>query len=142
MFVKGLCMGITGTRTTLPWDQLMMLKYVLDVVSPEYIRHGDCTGADLMAHTEALSRGIKCIIHPPEEDRYRAYAQGAWLMNEPKPYLQRNKDIVSRSDLLVALPMTMEEERRSGTWSTVRVARHKEMPIYIVYPNGELKKEG
>jgi len=138
--VKGLCLGVTGSRFTLPYEQLMGLKAVLDLIHPEYIRHGDCTGADIMAHTDALSRGIKCIVHPPILTKYRAFAQDYHEILPVNDYLTRNRDIVDASDVLVALPKTGMEEA-GGTWYTVRYARKRGLPIYIVYPDGTISHE-
>ncbi len=67
-----------------------------------------------------------------------------------RSYLDRNQDIVDRSDVLLAAPKewtdlsrvrTYEEllrakPLRSGTWSTVRRAYKRRIPIIIVFPNG------
>lgn len=140
MIVKDLHLGVTGSRFTLPYEQLMGLKYVLDQISPEYIRHGDCTGADIMTHTEALARGIKCIVHPPILERYRAFAQNYYEILPPKDYLARNRDIVNNCDVLVAMPRDASEEH-GGTWYTVKYARSKKKLIYIVYADGSICKE-
>ena len=80
--------------------------------------------------------GYTVIVHPPENDRYRAHCIGI-ENREPKGYLERNCDIVDESAILLALPKRKEVamifERhvplkpsetplRSGTWSTVRYA--------------------
>ena len=55
-------------------------------------------------------------------------------MASPAPYLERNKEIVASSNLLIACPVGDKEELRSGTWSTVRFARKICTELVIVYP--------
>lgn len=53
-------------------------------------------------------------------------------MND-KPYLERNANIVEESSILIACPIDKnEEEWRSGTWSTVRKARKRNIMIHIL----------
>ena len=56
-------------------------------------------------------------------------------------YLKRNRAIVKRSDILIATPGQREEILHSGTWSTVRYARKKGIPIWKIYPNGIVETE-
>ena len=59
-------------------------------------------------------------------------------MREEKPYLDRNKDIVDETNILMACPNKAEEVQRSGTWSTVRYARKVGKAVLIVYPSGKM----
>ena len=54
----------------------------------------------------------------------------------PRPYLSRNKDIVRETDMLIATPAEAEEQRRSGTWSTIRFARKLGKPVFVIWPDG------
>jgi predicted Rossmann fold nucleotide-binding protein DprA/Smf involved in DNA uptake len=60
----------------------------------------------------------------------------------PRPYLVRNRDIVDVCNLLLATPGGTVEQLRSGTWATIRYARRIGRPVWIVFPNGEVRKEG
>jgi hypothetical protein len=40
------------------------------------------------------------------------------------------------------MPDGFAENRRSGTWSTVRRARERGIPICIIWPNGNVEREG
>lgn len=51
-------------------------------------------------------------------------------------YLVRNDRIIFFSDVLFAFPKTPVEQKRSGTWSTVRRARKKGIPIFYFPLNG------
>lgn len=44
-------------------------------------------------------------------------------------YLKRDDEIVANSDLLAAFPKTLNEERRSGTWATIRRGEAAELDI-------------
>ena len=100
--------------------------------------HGDCVGADEQAHGFVYRQGIEglaIVVHPPVDPKKRANCSDEVTTILPaKEYLQRNKDIVDACDLLVAAPRTPHEELRSGTWSTVRYARLKGVPVIVLDP--------
>lgn len=151
--------GFTGPREGLTDEQRAALQLVLETSmavhdiytvgeTPEApaFHHGDCVGADAQAHEIARAVGWVIIIHPPENDSQRAFCglmgEEVELMRKPLPYLERNKQIVEHSKLLIACPGTMEELLRSGTWSTVRYARDRrrqwrnQYRILVIWPNG------
>jgi hypothetical protein len=102
------------------------------------IHHGDCVGADAQAHYIARELGLLLIGHPPINPRGRAFCVGFRYCNPEKPYLERNRDIVGDTHILVAAPETEHEVVRSGTWYTVRWARKLDRSIYVVMPDGEV----
>lgn len=113
-------------------------------MADEY-HHGDCRGADEEFHkwiTAHDMRPIKIVIHLPDNSYKRAFCGsfGNLEWRPQKPYLDRNLDIVTETDLLIATPKEYTEVLRSGTWSTIRYARKQMKPIYIVYPDGEVIK--
>jgi hypothetical protein len=112
--------GFTGSRETPTANQVEWLSNLLSNTAISRLHHGDCVGADALAHDLCLMHGIDVLIHPPTDDRLRAFCLGNSVA--PKPYLERNKDIVDASVLLIAMPHEPEYPR-SGTWSTVRYAR-------------------
>lgn len=134
--------GFTGTQQDITPKQSAALLELLEQYAPETAHHGDCIGADAAFHAICLARGVKSVvIHPPDIDVKRAFCQAAApatlvLFREPKPYLDRNHDIVDECELLLACPKGLKEERRSGTWATVRYARKQGKPVVIVYPDG------
>lgn len=66
-------------------------------------------------------------------------ASDTWV--DRKPNLVRNKDIVESTDVLLACPKG-PEELRSGTWSTVRLARKQGKRVVIFWPDGSVTEEG
>lgn len=80
------------------------------------------------------------VIHPPKDESKRAFSI-ADEVRGAKPYLQRNKDIVDETDVLIATPKGNEEELRSGVWATIRYARKQKKKIVIIFPDGSIKEE-
>jgi hypothetical protein len=112
-------------------------KALLDAIvyndRPTEFHHGDCVGADAEAHDIATQRCVRVVIHPPTEDRLRAFCDvtnGQVL--KPRPYIDRNHDIVDSCDVLVAAPRTDTELVRSGTWATIRYARKQGKLVSIL----------
>lgn len=126
--------GFTGTRNGMTPQQRAALESMLCDAEGEF-HHGDCVGADAQAHDIATDLGLITIGHPPVERSLRAYC-GVMLSRDPKPYLDRNKDIVREADLMIAAPGEREPQLRSGTWSTIRFARKMRKRLWIFYPDG------
>jgi len=127
--------------TPMQKDQLRQLMKNIETEheGPHAFHHGCCLGADMEAHWEAHARGWIICLHPPI-DRSRvmpqSYFRQADEIAEDKEFLKRNRDIVDRVEILIAAPEGPEVQR-SGTWSTVRYARGKVIPIYLLRPQGE-----
>ena len=127
--------GFTGTRDMLPEERYNSLTDYLKkclLTEGAYLHHGDCIGSDAMAHMIATTLGYKIHIHPPINESARAFCNGD-VMHKAKDYLDRNKDIVNVSDLLIAMPKNPKmEELKSGTWSTVRYAKRNDKEVIII----------
>lgn len=98
--------------------------------------HGDNSGADCEAGFAAFMLGYYVVIHPPTDSSKRG--RGAHY-HEACPvahYLDRNRNVVSASMVVIATPGEPLERLRSGTWNTVRYARHYRTPLLIVRPDG------
>ena len=136
----GCIIGFTGSRSGMSDQQKeSFLQVVKDLEKISTFRHGDCIGSDADAHKIMKNRNCHIIGHPPSYKKYRAFCDCDIFLNS-KAYLDRNKDIVNSSEILIATPAGIEK-LRSGTWSTVRYARKKARPIYIIMPNGKIKEE-
>lgn len=126
--------GFTGTRTGLTEYQKNEIIKILQKDLSENIEievhHGDCVGSDTDFHNICfqLSQNIKIIIHPPIDNKLRSFCKSNNI-NSPKDYLDRNRDIVNESDLLIACPVSKNEELRSGTWYTIRYAKKINKPL-------------
>jgi hypothetical protein len=138
-------LGFTGSRDGMTIDQRFVIQGILIELEPDQTVHGDCTGAD--AAFDVLCKELDIFREAyPGKDRYgrsptRAFCD-CQIIHPPLPYLVRDKIIAEKSDLgLIACPKGMIEERRSGTWTTVRYARNLNRRVWLVYPDGSLTIE-
>lgn len=144
MYIKVHSLGFTGSSSEgIPTlAQIVKAEEILFHMQPANVHHGDCINADAWFHAWATGpRKYRPFVHvhPPDKDTFRAGCIGN-VNHVPKPYMKRNDDIVKASNALLAMPHGPEEVR-SGTWATIRRARKKGIPIFIVYPNGKLETE-
>jgi hypothetical protein len=142
--------GFTGTQkgmTILQSSAIIKLFTVLcdsqpgRMCAPDFVEAefhmGDCIGADkrFWELCQALPPTKRLIGHIPDNNSKRAFCKYD-EERKPKPYLERNHDIVDESDYLIATPGERTEQVRSGTWATVRYARKKKKKIILIYPDG------
>ncbi len=145
-------LGFTGTKQGMTPEQKESVKNILTRFNEVKIKvseahHGDCVGADFEFHTIMKEATVPIGIHPPINPKYRAFCHGANFsykdkLYPEKEYLDRNHDIVNVCDLLIATPKSFKEEIRSGTWATVRYAKHNNKVIAVIYPNGKVVYHG
>lgn len=129
--------GFTGTREGMTDMQSQFVFNAMIDLDPSQFHHGCCVGADAQADdmTGYLPTTCKVIGHPPEDTSMMAECS-CDEFREPAPYLDRNKNIVDATDMIIAAP-DGPERQRSGTWSTVRYARKNGKRVYLVWPSGE-----
>jgi len=141
--------GITGTRNSLNLEQLFSLREVLlafySISEQTVFHHGDCIGADDSGALIAKNIGYVTHSHPPTEEKFRAFFKS---INEEKPktYLERNRDIVDISEVLISIPrkevslkdilLCKNNTRRGGTYYTTRYALKNRKRVCIIQPNG------
>ena len=123
--------GFTGTQKGMNPSQTSQVRKLLSQLMPDTIHHGGCIGADKEFHDMASKLKIEIVLHPPIiKDRQAVHdADTVW---PEKSYLERNKDIVESSDMIIACPAQRYEVRRSGTWSTIRYARSLGIPCTVI----------
>jgi len=136
-------LGFTGTKKGIGSDQRKALQGALAIFREKgylWMHNGDCIGADATA--ALLWRRVKgkIYLHPPIKTRFRANLV-ADISCEPLDYLARDRHIAESSEVLVATPSGFFEEVRSGTWTTVRYARKLRRHIFLVFPDGTVRKE-
>lgn len=130
-------LGFTGTRRGLSPTQFHALSLVIQQYGEfTELHHGCCIGADEQAHRELSPFvsgdivGWPCTLTNQVSD---------WCLDHctklmsTKPPLVRNQQIVQHCDILVAAPLTSEEQLRSGTWHTIRYARRRGMKPIILH---------
>jgi hypothetical protein len=138
--------GFTGTRKGMTDAQFetfekLLSKFLND--GPSVFHHGQCVGADCEAAAIAHDLGYYVIAHPGYYDKNPSWmgSRGAFDQNDEvlseKPFLVRDHDIVDASEILIGTPGQVTEQRRSGTWATIRYGKKTEFVI-IIYPDGSV----
>lgn len=122
--------------------QLDTLKKLLTFIAPVYVHSGDCVGADeqFSGLVSDLLPDVYTVGHPPDSPKLRAFLKYN-LLKAFRPALERNGNIVSEGQILIAAPYEAEEKLRSGTWATIRYARKAKRIIYIIKPDGKIVRE-
>lgn len=117
-------------------DQFAVLIDVLACHLPLGLRHGDCRGADAEACRTAQALSIPTHAHPGMSMLWRAHTTGNLTVAKPKPELARDRVIARLCLYLIAIPKDFTEQKRSGTWATIRYAHQYGKPIIYIYPDG------
>lgn len=143
--------GFTGSREE---PSAAQKNWLWDIVHAEtrdgagLFHHGCCVGSDEFAHSVAkvlLSRAAleEIALHPPADPRlemgYSDWDHKGCIWWPRRPYLQRNRDIVRMSDVILALPKEREEQK-GGTWYTIRRAIKAKKRVLICYRDGEVER--
>ena len=135
--------GFTGTRRIALVSPYRMqhLRSILKGLGQQdqiTLHHGDAVGMDAQAHRVARDLEFAIHIHPPVNPQHRAYCATTFPWKKIrkfmcKDYLTRNRDIVNKSDVVVAVPVDPEkEERRSGTWHAIRYAKKQGKKLILL----------
>ncbi len=104
---------------------LALLRHADQVISRFPVLHyGTHERAPLLADKEAATLAL--ALGYTTEPHYAMVGEE----------LDRNREIVGLANVLIAAPLTDKEEQRSGTWATIRAARHKGIPI-VMLPRGD-----
>ena len=132
-------LGFTGTRKGMSKNQIDTLKSILNNIFIEEFHHGKCIGADTQAHEiawDTIIRVKKIVIHPPLdkslESKTIKQQPGETEELPPKNYLERNRDIVDSTDILIAAPNSIINNQNSGTWYTISYAYQNKKPVIII----------
>lgn len=132
--------GFTGTRKGMSEYQLAVFEGLLEKM--ESFHHGSCQGADVEAARIVYSTFLEppeIICHPgPNDDEHQELSGVDTKRKEPKTHFARNRDIVNETDKLIACPCDMTEQKRGGTWYTIRYAKKQGKPVTIIWPDGSI----
>lgn len=133
-------LSFTGTWRGMTASQQELLRELLLELRPTLFVHGACIGADDEADRIAVSLGIPREVYPSDREDKRVpdavllARSPALTLHAAVPPLARNPFIVRRGDTLAAAPRQPREITRSGTWTTVRLARKAGRPVYLLLP--------
>ena len=113
--------GFTGTRAGMTEAQKKVVARLLEEHKPSEVHHGDCIGADAQFHQ--IAGNIPIVGHPASEvGEQRAFCLNFSRIHESKPPLERNRDIVTASDIMIATPKESREVLRCQSFNAVRGA--------------------
>ena len=125
--------GVTGTREGANAYQLAELRTVLTELKGTEFHHGDCKGVDVEAAAIAKELGYKIVCHPPKSSEQQGFFGGDEV-REPLGYLQRDRNIVDATDVLLVVPLQNEWQPKGGTWYTHDYAVKTGKPVNVIYP--------
>jgi len=132
--------SFTGTRRGMSLEQIDGVRFILGNRTVSVASHGVCSGADIQFHKavrEIFGRTAYIACFPSTAKTAAPIPDDADFVADRKPPLDRNKDILlAGPDLLIATPATDHEVVRSGTWTTIRLAKKLRMPILQVMLGG------
>jgi len=136
--------GFSGTSAGMTNDQMLQVHMLLGDMwtgGATQASHGMCQGADEQFHGMAKVLGYFLIGCPGVSHKDTLWKRSEKcqcdMVMPVKFFLDRNRDIVRESDILIATPKeTKEQMRGSGTWATIRYARQAHRPLIIVWPDG------
>lgn len=126
--------SITGTRRGMTQEQRKFMTDILD--NTTRLVHGGADGADHECH-EIFAHPEFTVVYPSNHTQWKRYiSESLRCLHPPIAPLERNRLIVRAAPILYAMPGTMQEQLRSGTWATIRFARNTNRPHVIVWPDG------
>lgn len=127
--------GVTGTREGATDAQLTDVIYFMESLGAGHeLHHGDCTGVDVQVAQAAKELGWRIVCHPPVLSESQGHFGGDEI-REPKGYLERDRNIVDETELLIVVPLQDTWQPKSGTWYTHDYAIRKGKTVEIFYPN-------
>lgn len=136
-------LGFTGTMGGLTVRQHYMLFERLTSLKPAVLVHGGCIGGDDEADKMAADMGIPRLVFPStridkrvSDEVLRSRTGSVVWIRPAKEPLDRNPDIVNAVEQLIACPRQSRMITRSGTWTTVRLARRilGDVNVHVIGP--------
>jgi hypothetical protein len=115
-----------------------------DVSKPQDITmlNGVAWGVDLTTARIGFDWGLHVVAFPSNllsAPARHHYAQWVHKIHPPAPPLKRNMTMVKLCEFLIGIPNPAQEIQRSGTWATIRYARHENKPHMLILPDGTLE---
>lgn len=150
---RAIHLGVTGTREGCTHAQKVTVNatlakadaYARGQEATVWLHHGDCVGVDAEIATVAKDGfGWKVHSHPPVDPKLRAWVPSDRI-DDPLPYLDRNRVIVARSSYLLACtrePVGHMDWCASyipgegGTIYTIKHALKQGLIVRVVQPDG------
>lgn len=135
--------GFSGSRQGMTNNQVLhvhMLLGDLRSAGATQVTHGMCQGSDKQFHDMAKALGYFIIGCPGVTAAWEPYLRAdveCDLVRAEKPFLVRNRDIVTESDVMIVTPREKTEQHKgSGTWASIRYTRTANKPLVVLWPDG------
>lgn len=137
--------GFTATRRSMTRLQyLAAMAWMARHDHPDSVHQGCCVGGDEELTQLASKYWPDAVIHAHPSNIEAMTSKSAiacsTVFHGALPPLDRNRVIVDIATEMLACPAEIEEQRRGGTWSTIRYARKLRVPLTIIYPDGTLEE--
>ena len=130
--------GVTGTREGATSEQLNALTaYLVSLTNTAELHHGDCTGVDVEIAAIAKNLGLRIVCHPPKSSETQGHFGGDEIRS-PRGYLERDRNIVNETELLLVVPLHNQWQPKGGTWYTHDYAVKTGKPVKIFWPDGRV----
>ena len=130
--------GVTGTREGATDAQMVAVANTVKSLGIGHeLHHGDCLGVDVEVAAIAKEHGWKIVCHPPVKTEMQGYFGGDET-RDPKGYLERDRNIVDETELLLVVPLHTEWQPKGGTWYTHDYAVKQGKPVKIFWPDGRI----
>lgn len=98
------------------------------------IYSGAAYGVDTIGAEVARETNANLILVTPQgkHHNHHLYELADEIIHVEGGYLARDERLADEADALIAYPRTSNEERRSGTWATIRYFQKRGKPVTIV----------
>lgn len=136
--------SFSGTRQGLsPYQLANLKKLLLSGRNFDAASHGNCRGGDVQFHKmlrDLYGYMFYIAVFPSTASTGAPLPKDAQYVADRKAPLERDKDIVNFGrHQLIAAPLG-PEIRHSGTWSTIRYAIKRKVPVEILWRSKELEE--
>jgi hypothetical protein len=126
--------GVTGTREGGTDQQLTrVINYMIGLGPGHELHHGDCVGVDSQVACIARELGWRLVCHPPVSSYLRAH-EPSDETREPLDYLERDRNIVDETELLIVVPQHNPIQKKGGTWYTYLHATKRKRKMQVFLP--------
>lgn len=123
-------LGVTASQVGMTERQRRMFRARVIELRPSALVHGGCVGGDDDADIIAAELGVPRFVFPStrldkrvSDEVLRGRTGSSVTIMPAKEPLERNPDIVAAVARMIACPRQSRMITRSGTWTTVRLAR-------------------
>ena len=126
--------GITGTREGANDFQITkLIEFFEQLPKTGEFHHGDCVGVDVEVAAIARECGLKIVCHPPIKPTLRGFFKSDEYRH-PLGYMERDRNIVDETELLLVVPKHTSWQPKGGTWYTHDYAKKQNRPYLIFWP--------